>query len=347
MSDILSEFLAAKPCLIADGAMGTSLFDLGLESGGSPELWNVEHPDRIASVHQGYVAAGADIILTNTFGGSRYRLKLHQAQDRVAELNRAAAGIARGVADAAGREVLVAGDLGPTGELFQPLGPLTMDSGAEAFAEQARALAEGGVDFLWIETMSSREEVAAAVQGARETVLAMVCTMTFDTAGRTMMGITPEEAAVFCHELNPAPVAYGANCGNGPAELVAVLGGIARTAAPDAVLVAKGNCGVPSYQDGHIHYDGTPEAMAIYARLARDAGARIIGACCGSTPEHLAAVVAALEGYEPGDAPSIEAIQEALGPIPFAAKLQAVGSLGPRRSGRRRSRRRGVGSAAG
>ncbi len=332
MSDLLSSLLASKPCLVADGAMGTSLFALGLETGGSPELWNVERPDRAASVHRGFVEAGADIVLTNTFGATRHRLKLHDASDRAAELSIAGARIARSVADAAARPVVVAGDLGPTGELFEPLGPLTMELAIDAFAEQARALAEGGVDVIWIETMSSLEEVAAAAAGAAATGLPVVVTLTFDTAGRTMMGMTPEDTAAFCQELDPPPLAVGANCGNGPAELVNALNGLARVTGPDAVLVAKSNCGVPEYVDGQIRYDGTPEIMARYARMARDAGARIIGACCGSTPAHLRAIVEAIEGYAPKGAPAVADIVAELGPLSAAAR--------PEDASRRTSRRR-------
>ncbi len=335
MSDLLSRLLARKPYLVADGAMGTSLFALGLETGGSPELWNLERPDRVASVHQGFIDAGADIVLSNSFGGSRYRLKLHDAQDRVAEINRAAARIARAVADGAGRDVVVAGDMGPTGELFAPLGPLSVEEGAAAFAEQARALADGGADVIWIETMSSRDEVLAAVAGAAETGLPIVCTMTFDTAGRTMMGVTPEEAAAFCRGLDPAPAAYGANCGNGPAELINALIGIARVADEDDVLVAKGNCGVPDYVEGKICYSGTPEIMARYGRMALDAGARIVGACCGSTPVHLRAMAKAMASHVPGDRPDLDRIETELGPVSLAA-----GPRHPRRSGGRRRRGR-------
>ena len=193
MADLQS-LLASNPVLLADGGMGTGLFALGLSTGDSPELWNLIHPERVAEVHRGFVAAGSDIILTNTFGGTRQRLKLHQAQERVGELNRAAAGLARGVADAAGRPVLVAGSIGPTGELVVPLGAMTMDEATAAFAEQARALAVGGADVLWIETMSSVEEVEAAVAGAMTTDLPFVVTLSFDTNGRTMMGFTPEDA---------------------------------------------------------------------------------------------------------------------------------------------------------
>lgn len=141
-----TQALAQRPWLLADGATGSNLFEMGLVSGDAPELWNIEHPDRIALLHRRFVEAGADIVLTNSFGGNAYRLKLHQAQSRVAELNEAAARIARGVADASGREVIVAGSTGPTGEVLQPVGALGADEAQAAFAEQAQALARGGAD---------------------------------------------------------------------------------------------------------------------------------------------------------------------------------------------------------
>jgi 5-methyltetrahydrofolate--homocysteine methyltransferase len=356
MSDRLARLLAERPYLLADGATGTNLFDMGLASGDAPELWNVAHVDRIESLHCAMIAAGADIILTNSFGGSRYRLKLHKAENRVAELNELAARIARRVADdegdRRGREIVVAGDIGPTGELFEPLGPLTIAEGAAAFAEQARALAKGGADVIWIETMSSKDELAAAVQGGGETGLPIVCTLTFDTNGRTMMGVTPTEVAILCREqLQPRPVAYGANCGVGPAELIATLVGMSAMFGPNDVIVAKGNCGVPHYVEGKIQYDGTPEQMAIYARLARDSGARIIGGCCGTTPGHLAAIRAALDGYQPGTKPSLETITAQLGRISAGAERQLCGHAGlgaaaDAAASRRRSRRRGEGERA-
>ena len=335
MTDLLQQLLASKPCLIADGAMGTSLFDAGLETGGSPELWNVDHPDRVTAIHADFIDAGADIILTNTFGGSRYRLKLHQLDQRVDELNQAATRAARAAADGAERPVIVAGDMGPTGELFEPLGTLTMAGGIEAFTEQAQALAGAGADILWIETMSSREEVEAAATGAATTGLPIVCTLTFDTAGRTMMGMTPEDAAEFCQGLQASPAAFGANCGNGPAELVNAMTRLANAADGDAVLVAKSNCGIPEFVEGKIHYNGTPKIMSDYARMARDAGARIIGGCCGSTPDHLRAMVHALADYAPREAPDVAAIEALLGPLAAAAK---PGAAAPRQRVRRRKR---------
>jgi 5-methyltetrahydrofolate--homocysteine methyltransferase len=312
--DRLAQLLDEKPCLVADGAMGTNLFALGLQTGDAPELWNVDEPERVIDLHRRMVEAGADIILTNTFGGTRHRMKLHQAQDRVRELNGAAARLARQVADQADRPVLVAGSMGPTGEILEPIGALAFDDAVAAFREQAEALAEGGVDLLWIETMSSREEAQAAIDGGRDCGLPIVCTMTFDTNGRTMMGLTPEAAIDFYCHRDPALAACGANCGNGFGELIAAVAGMSRAGAGSgAILVAKGNCGIPEFVDGEIRYTGTPELMKIYARMARDAGARIIGGCCGSTPEHIRAIAEALDGYQPGVLPDLAGIDERLG----------------------------------
>jgi len=330
MPDPLRTLLATKSVLIADGAMGTSLFAQGLETGGAPELWNLEHPERVQAVHGSFVAAGSDLILTNSFGGNRYRLMLHGDQDRVLELNRTAARLARAVADAAGRRVLVAGSMGPTGEIFAPIGALDHDAGAAAFAEQAEALAAGGCDLLWIETISGKEELAAAVEGAARAGLPIVATMTFDTHGRTMMGVTPE-AAIGLRDALPAwPVAFGANCGIGPAQLVESVLGLMRAAAQGDLIVAKGNCGVPHYHDGRIHYDGTPEIMAAYACLARDAGARVIGGCCGTTAAHIRTIAEALAVRPPGPTPDRATIEAVLGPLP-APPASGAGSARERR----------------
>ena len=198
-----TRLLSERPWLLADGATGSNLFDVGLMSGDAPELWNVDHPERITKLHQDFVDAGADIILTNSFGGTVYRLKLHNAQGRMAELNTRAAQIARQVADASGRTVAVAGSMGPTGEIMEPIGPLSFEQAKAAFAEQALALAAGGADVLWIETMSSREEVEAAVAGAAVANLPIVCTLSFDTNGRTMMGISPSDFSGIEKTLSP------------------------------------------------------------------------------------------------------------------------------------------------
>ena len=282
-----SHLLATRPWLLADGATGSNLFDVGLVSGDAPELWNTEHPDRIAALHQSFVDAGADILLTNSFGGTVYRLKLHNAQGRMAELNTLAAQIARRVADASGRTVAVAGSMGPTGEIMEPIGPLTFDDAKAAFAEQALALKAGGADVLWIETMSSREEVEAAVAGAAVAELPIVCTLSFDTNGRTMMGISPSDFSSIEQSLTPRLAACGTNCGVGASEVVACI-----------------------------------HNLALYARMALDAGARIIGGCCGTSAKHLRAMRDALESHTKSHSPTMEDITSQLGEISTGARAQ-------------------------
>src|SRR5690606_26390920 len=193
MTDPLQQLLAEKGILLADGATGTNLFAMGLTAGEAPEIWNVTAPERIAALHQGFIDAGADIILTNSFGGTRHRLKLHGAQDRVHELNRKAAELARKVASSAGRRVIVAGSVGPTGELLQPLGALTYEEAIDAFAEQIEGLKAGGAEVAWIETMSAPGEIKAAAEAAIRVGLPYTYTGSFDTAGRTMMGLAPKD----------------------------------------------------------------------------------------------------------------------------------------------------------
>ena len=345
MADRLTPLLAERPWLLADGATGSNLFHRGLQSGDAPELWNTEHPERIAELERAFVEAGADIILTNTFGGTRYRLKLHKAADRVAELNEKAAAIARAEADRAGRTVLVAGSIGPTGEILEPLGALSVEAAREAFAEQAEALKRGGADLMWIETMSSVEETEAALAGARATGLPVVATLSFDTNGRTMMGVTPSDLAGLHRKHHFA--ACGSNCGVSPSELVASIVNLAAAADPSAILVAKANCGIPKYVDGAIRFDGSPELMAVYAQLALDAGARIIGGCCGTTPEHLSVMRRALESHVRGAKPDLAAIEAKLGTISTGAAAQLRGELdrlagaAPGAAGRRTTNRRG------
>ena len=349
-----SHLLASRPWLLADGATGSNLFDAGLMSGDAPELWNTEHPERITKLHQDFVDAGADIILTNSFGGTVYRLKLHNAQSRMAELNTRAAQIARHVADASGRTVAVAGSMGPTGEIMEPIGPLTFEQAKAAFAEQALALAAGGADVLWIETMSSREEVEAAVAGAAVANLPIVCTLSFDTNGRTMMGISPSDFSGIEKTLSPRLAACGTNCGVGASEVVACIHNLAQAMGPEVVLVAKGNCGIPQYVDGAICYNGTPEIMANYARMALDVGARIIGGCCGTSAKHLRAMRDALDAHTKSASPTLEAIVSTLGEVSTGARAQWGGEqsrLGGAAPGanlaRGRGGRRGGSAAAG
>lgn len=288
----LEQLLATNEYLIADGGMGTMLMAAGLEQGDPPEMWNVLHPDRIRAIHRGYIEAGSQIILTNSFGGTRFRLKLHKLQHRAFELNKAAAELARAEADATSNPVVVGGSIGPTGEIMEPVGAMKYTDAVAAFAEQASGLAAGDVDVLWIETMSDISEVSAAVEGCRQTTdLPIVATMTFDTNGRTMMGITPVQALTELSAMNLT--ALGGNCGNGPAEIEGVIQAMYATN-QSYPFVAKSNAGIPEYVNGHLHYNGTPEVMADYAVKVRNFGARIIGACCGSTPAHVAAMRDAL-----------------------------------------------------
>ncbi len=335
------DFLNSRDWLLADGATGTNLFAMGLQSGDAPELWNEDHPDRVRALHRNFIEAGSDIVLTNSFGGNAYRLKLHDAQDRVHDLNLTAAQLARLEADAVNQPVIVAGSMGPTGEIFEPVGTLTHEQGVKAFAEQAKALEAGGADVLWIETISSEEEFKAALEGARATNLPVVATMSFDTNGRTMMGLTPAAYAVLASAQVSAPDAIGANCGTGAAELVATVLGMTEADAT-AVVVAKGNCGIPAWVDGHIHYDGTPELMADYARLALDAGAKIIGGCCGTTYEHVRAMRKSLDVYTGGARPTVEQVEEKLGKVSALAHGTDTAAQGAaRRTREGRGRRRG------
>ncbi len=292
--DKLLDFLSRNQnFVIGDGAMGTMLHAAGLTSGGSPEEWNVERPDVLKGIHQAYVDAGSQIITTNSFGGNRYRLALHNYQDRVREFNVAAARLAREVADAAtragGHEVLVAGDIGPSGEILAPLGTTQPEDVRAAFAEQAAALAEGGVDFFLIETMSALEEVTEAVAGIKSASdLPLAATMTFDTKFRTMMGVKPAQAVEALYNLGI--VVLGANCGNGPDEIERVVSEMTAVKPAGVYLVAQSNAGLPKWANKQVHYDGTPEVMADYALKMRALGVNVVGACCGSTPEHIRAM---------------------------------------------------------
>jgi 5-methyltetrahydrofolate--homocysteine methyltransferase len=288
------ELLASNRSIVADGAMGSVLMANGLEFGDPPELWNLEHPEIIRRVQRGYADAGAQVLLTNTFGGNRLRLELHGREDRVDQLNRTAAVLARVEADAADHPVLVAGDIGPSGQIMTAIGgTLTPEIARDVFAEQARGLAAAGVDVMWVETMSDVSEAVAAVEGAKDAApdTPVIATMSFDTRGHTMMGVTPERAAEALLEAGASAV--GGNCGNGPEELIPVIERM-RAAFPDAVLVAKGNVGMPQLVGMAVEYEPTPEIMAGFARRFRDAGANVIGACCGSTPPHLQAMAEAL-----------------------------------------------------
>jgi 5-methyltetrahydrofolate--homocysteine methyltransferase len=295
MSNLSVLLQSGKPILL-DGAMGTMLFAAGLQSGESPEEWNVLHPDKVRAIHRAYIEAGSQIILTNTFGGSSVRLESHGLAERVFELNEAAAKNARAEADAAGRLVVVAGSIGPSGQILAPLGTLSFEDARQSFADQASGLAAGGVDLFWIETMSDLEEVKAAVAGVRSiSDLPIAVTMSFDSHGHTMMGINPEQAAKVLH-LEEVQL-IGANCGTGSDELTEAIRQIKSTN-PELPLIAKANAGIPEMVGTEVVYNGSPEVMADYAVTVWNEGARLIGGCCGSTPAHIKAMAEALSKIE-------------------------------------------------
>lgn len=282
-----------KGILISDGAMGTMLQDRGLTDGGAPELWNVENPSAIEDVLEQYAAAGANLITTNTFGGTRGRLQMHGLEDRLFELNKAGAEIARKVADRH-PGCFVMGDVGPSGELMEPMGTMTVDEAKELFADQIKALVAGGVDAILIETMSDLQEVEAAVKAAKEVApeLPVIVTFSFDTNLRTMMGVKP---AVAVKTLAAEGVRIiGANCGRGVDEMRVIAKELTE-ARPDGVfIITQSNAGLPKLVGGDFVYDGTPEEMAKYATDMKALGVNVIGSCCGSSPAHTAAMKASI-----------------------------------------------------
>ena len=339
--------LSGNQVLLADGAMGTNLFGMGLPAGEAPERWNLEQPEKIEALHQSCVDAGSDLFLTNSFGGNRHRLALHGLEEDVVTVNRKAAEIARGVANAAGRDVIVAGSVGPTGELIEPLGKISFDDARDAFSEQIEGLVDGGIDVVWIETISAPEELRAALAAADQYAVPVVATMSFDMEGRTMMGLTPGAFTSLAEEHNLD--GFGANCGVGVSDLMGSVlamrsainsrSDASRKAMP--AIVAKANCGIPRFENDQLIYDGTPKIMADFALLARAAGAQIIGGCCGTTPAHIAAMRAALDDNGESKSLAVLAVNKALGTMSAGAQSLAEGradSAGSRRSSKSRRR---------
>jgi methionine synthase I (cobalamin-dependent) len=288
----LSQLFEGHGLVLFDGGMGTLLQERGLDDGGCGELWNVERPDQVAAIHEEYAAAGATILTTNTFGGTRPRLAMNGLEDRVVELSRAGAALAREVADRHG--ALVAGGLGPTGELMAPLGALSPDDARAIFVEQLEGLLSGGIDLVLIETMSDLSEVEAAVAAARRCApdLPIVTTLSFDTNLRTMMGVTP--AAAVGSLAAQGVDGVGANCGRGPEEMEAIAAQLVAARVDDVLLVAQTNAGLPQLVGDRFEYDVPPQALATHALHLRELGIDLIGACCGSSPGHTAAMRAAL-----------------------------------------------------
>jgi 5-methyltetrahydrofolate--homocysteine methyltransferase len=288
MPDFLQR-LDAGEILIADGATGTNYQAMGLPIGVAPEEWVGAEPEKVLALHRAFVEAGADIILTDTFGGTPLRLRETSFTNRARELNRRAAELARQAASSA--EVLVAGSIGPTGMLMEPLGELTESVAIESFAEQATGLAEGGVDLLLLETFFALEEAVAAIEAIRPvTDLPLVVTFSFDQGTRTMMGVSP---AAMVNAVAPLGVAaLGANCGRSLDDMVKVVDELVA-AHPGIPLWIKPNAGLPRMVGDVARYDTTPEAMAAYTRRFIEAGAGIVGGCCGTSPEHLRAIARA------------------------------------------------------
>ena len=338
MTNALSHMLATHDVILADGATGTNLFNMGLMSGDAPELWNTDEPAKIRALYSGAVEAGSDLFLTNTFGGNASRLRLHDAHKRVRELNRVGAELGREVADKAGRPVVVAGSVGPTGEIMEPVGTLSHAVAVEMFHEQADGLKEGGADVAWLETISAPEEYRAAAEAFALADMPWVGTMSFDTAGRTMMGVTSDSMVKLVEDLPNPPLAFGANCGTGSSDLLRTVLGFAAQGT-ERPIVAKGNAGIPKYVDGHIHYDGTPELMGDYAAMARDSGARIVGGCCGTMPEHLRHMREALDTRPRGAAPTLDEITAKLGAFSSASDGTGDDEGAPQRERRGRRRR--------
>ncbi|CAB4703118.1 unannotated protein [freshwater metagenome] len=280
--------------LVSDGAMGTMLQESGLDDGGAPELWNVEHPDRIEAVLEAYASAGANLITTNTFGGTAGRLAMHDLEDRLYELNKAGAEVARKVADRH-PGCFVMGDVGPSGELMEPMGTLTLESAKEIFAAQIKALADGGVDAILIETMSDLAEVEAAVNAAKEVAphLPIIATMSFDTNLRTMMGVKPTLAVTYLASLGVKII--GANCGRGIDEMRLIAKELIDARPEGIFIITQSNSGLPKLVGDTFIYEGTPDEMAKYAIEMKAIGVNIIGSCCGSTPAHTAAIAAAVK----------------------------------------------------
>ena len=333
------QLLADKEVLLADGATGTNLFAQGLQSGDPPEFWNLDEMAKIKAHYRSFVEAGSDIILTNTFGANSYRLKLHKAESRVSELNVAAVKLAQEVIAESNRKVAIAGSIGPTGEIFEPIGTLSVDDAFKAFKDQCDALHKAGADVLWIETMSSTEEIIVAVQAAQTTGLPVVYTASIDTNGKTMMGLSCADVVTISNQFEHSPSACGTNCGVGASEVVGAIV-LMKKALPNGILVAKANCGIPEFINGVIHYNGTPKLMAEYAVLSRDAGAKIIGGCCGTSPEHIAAMRHALDNIPSSkDTPSLETIEQVLGEVSKGMRAEFEGNTKPPERVRNRRRK--------
>ena len=284
-----ARLLAEDAVLLADGATGTNYQEMGIEPGVAPEEWVFGAPDRVVELHRRFAEAGSDLVLTCSFGATTPRLADGPLAGRTAELNARAAELAR---EAVGDNRLVAGSLGPTGQLVEPYGVLTREVCVEAYAEQAQALAEGGVDLLVLETFFALEEALWAIEGAQSvTDLPLVASFSFDQGTHTMMGVSPTDVVAAVGPLGVA--AIGANCGRSLADTDAIVTELLAVA-PGIPLWIKPNAGVPHVVGDAVVYEAGPEDLAAHVRAYADRGVRVVGGCCGSTPEHIAAIARAL-----------------------------------------------------
>ena len=285
--------LSTDRIVVCDGAMGTMIHSKGIPIGASFDEVNLSQPGTVEEIHRAYIQAGADILETNTFGANRIKLESHGLGHKVRDINIAGARLAK---SCAGDKTLVAGAIGPTSRLMHPLGPLTFDEACDVYREQIMALCEGGVDLLIIETIQDLREAKAAMLAAKAiTEIPIISQMSFTQEGRTMMGTPPDAAAVVLSSFGATLV--GTNCGTGPQDMLDAVHAMARVTA--CGLSAQPNAGLPRFVEGRLMYLSTPEYMADFARQFAEAGAVLVGGCCGTTPDHIKAIVGAVSGMTP------------------------------------------------
>lgn len=295
--------LQGDSIVVGDGAMGTMLHSMGVSLSQSFDEFNISRSEMVSDVHRAYVDAGANLIETNTFGANRLKLDSYGLGSRTRDINLAGARLAR---ECAGTRALIAGSVGPTGKLLHPLGQMTFDEVYEAFKEQISALCEGGVDLMIIETIQDLREMKAAIIAAQGvTDLPIICQMSFAQEGRTMMGTNPGTAAVVLEGMKPALI--GTNCGTGPQDMLDVVRGMSPMSGLG--ITAQPNAGLPRFYEGRLMYLSTPEYMAGFARLFVEAGAVLVGGCCGTTPDHIRALAAAVAGMKRTERRATESVR--------------------------------------
>lgn len=303
----LLEILNQKT-LVADGAMGTMLHTRGIDFDKCFDELNLTSPAAVADIHREYIEAGAELIITNTFGANRYKLSKHGLQDDVAEINRAGVELAKRVVAASFKDVLIAGDVGPLGVRIAPYGRVKLEEAREAFAEQIRALAEAGADLIVIETMSDLYEVGEAIKAARDVCsLPVVASVTFTRDDRTLLGDDPAKVARRVADAGADVI--GVNCSGGPSQLLRILKQM-RQAVPNGKFWVKPNAGWPEQVSGRIMYPADADYFGEYALQFREAGANIVGGCCGTTPQHIAAIKTSLETIPPSPVTDISIVDE-------------------------------------